>query len=140
MDLVCRQSTPDSRNLTVMLDALPLGRSLVRQDTHAIDDESKLRLDKLLNATQESFSERALLENKNQVLVKQSNEVKYRRSTKSMVLGRAKVMSYEDLEEAQAKRGAKEAKKTKESAGGSGKALQFGERWLGRLRRREGAS
>src|SRR5437773_1943466 len=36
------------------------------------------------------------------------NEAKVRRSTRSVVLGKAKVMSYEDLEEARAKRAAKE--------------------------------
>ncbi|KAF1354309.1 hypothetical protein EJ07DRAFT_158470 [Lizonia empirigonia] len=37
-----------------------------------------------------------------------NNEAKVRRSTKSQVLGKAKVMSYEDLEEARAKRKEKE--------------------------------
>jgi hypothetical protein len=36
-----------------------------------------------------------------------NNEAKVRRSTKSVVLGKAKEMSYEDLEEARAKRAAK---------------------------------
>jgi hypothetical protein len=42
-----------------------------------------------------------------------NNEAKVRRSTKSLVLGKAKVMSYEDLEEARAKRAAKDAAKAK---------------------------
>lgn len=42
-----------------------------------------------------------------------NNEAKVRRSTKSLVLGKAKVMSYEDLEVARAKRVAKDAAKTK---------------------------
>ncbi len=37
-----------------------------------------------------------------------NNEAKVRRSTKSVILGKAKVMSYEDIEEARAKRAAKE--------------------------------
>jgi hypothetical protein len=37
-----------------------------------------------------------------------NNETKVRRSTKSQVLGKAKVMSYEDLKEARAKRKEKE--------------------------------
>jgi len=37
-----------------------------------------------------------------------NNEAKVRRSTKSLVLGKAKVMSYEDIEEARSKRAAKE--------------------------------
>ena len=37
-----------------------------------------------------------------------NNEAKVRRSTKSVIVGKAKVMSYEDIEEARAKRAAKE--------------------------------
>jgi regulator of protease activity HflC (stomatin/prohibitin superfamily) len=53
-------------------------------------------------------------------LYKANNEAKVRRSTKSVVLDTAKVMSYEDLEEARAKRvvkeAAKETKKAKKEA------------------------
>jgi hypothetical protein len=45
-----------------------------------------------------------------------NNEAKVRRTTKSVVLGKAKVMSYEDIEEARAKRAAKE-----EATAGKGK-------------------
>ena len=38
-----------------------------------------------------------------------NNEAKVQRSTKSLVLGKAKVMSYKDIEEARAKRAIKEA-------------------------------
>ena len=40
-------------------------------------------------------------------MIKINKEAKVRRSTRSIVLGKAKVMSYEDLEEARAKRAAK---------------------------------
>ena len=46
-------------------------------------------------------------------LRKVDNEAKVRWSTKSLVLGKAKVISYEDLEEARAKRAAKDAAKAK---------------------------
>ncbi|CAG8980068.1 hypothetical protein HYALB_00013393 [Hymenoscyphus albidus] len=49
-----------------------------------------------------------------------NNEAKVRRSTKSLVLGRAKVISYEDLKEARAKRAKKDA--TKEAKKNKGKA------------------
>jgi hypothetical protein len=42
-----------------------------------------------------------------------NNEAKVRRSTKSVVLGKAKVMSYEDIKEARIKRAAKDAIKGK---------------------------
>jgi hypothetical protein len=41
-------------------------------------------------------------------LIKINKEAKVRRSTRSVALGKAKVMSYEDLEEARAKRATKE--------------------------------
>ena len=62
-----------------------------------------------------------LQEDRIQLLTTINNEAKVRRSTKSLVLGKAKVMSYEDLEEARAKRVAKgavkEAKEAKEANG-----------------------
>ncbi|OCK78530.1 DDE-domain-containing protein, partial [Lepidopterella palustris CBS 459.81] len=98
-------------------DTLIALRSLVERDTHALDDKSKLRLEKVLNAAQISFAERALLEDDNRLLIKHNNEAKHRRSTKSTVLGRAKVISYKDLKEARAKRAAKEAETSKERRG-----------------------
>ena len=70
---------------------------------------------KLTNAAQLSFAERALLQH-NQFLAQINNEAKTRRSTKSEVLGTARVMSYEDLDKARAARAAKEAK-TADTAG-----------------------
>lgn len=55
-----------------------------------------------------SFAESALQKDQIRFLYKVNNEAKDRRSTKSLVLGKAKVMSYEDLEEAPAKRAAKD--------------------------------
>ena len=86
--------------------------NLIKRDTHSLDEISKPRLQrhvqKLASAARVSFAECALLQDQNQFLVKINNEAKVRRSTKSVVLGKAKVMSYEDLEEARAKRAAKE--------------------------------
>jgi len=46
-----------------------------------------------------------------------TNEAKVRQSTKSLVLGKAKVMSYEGLEKARAKRADKEAAKEAKGKG-----------------------
>jgi hypothetical protein len=85
---------------------------MITQDAHALDQTSKQRLQrhvrKLASAAQISFAERALLQDQNRFLSGMNNEAKVRRSTKSQVLGKAKVMSYEDLEEARAKRKEKE--------------------------------
>lgn len=80
----------------------------------------------------------ALLEDDNRLFIKHNNEAKHRRSTKATVLGKAKVMSYEHLEEARARRAKKVAKasrgnrgrKRKSSSGegtvaGSGKAKRI---------------
>src|SRR5579871_4386166 len=73
-------------------------------------------LEKFANAAQMSFAELALLKDQIQFLCRMNNEAKVRRSTKSVVLGKAKVMSYEDIEEARAKHAAKE-----EATAGQGK-------------------
>ena len=46
-----------------------------------------------------------------------NDEAKSRRLNKSIILGRAKVMSYEDIEEARAKRAAKEDTRSKGKRG-----------------------
>ncbi len=79
-----------------------------------LDETSKQRLQRLLqklnNAIQLSFAERALKEH-NRFLDNINNEAKVRRSTKSKIIGTVRVMSYEDLEKARAERAAKEAEK-----------------------------
>ena len=93
----------------VTAEALMSLHSLIEQDTHALNERSKQRLQKFTNAAQISFAECALLRDENRVLFKQNNEAKVCRSTKSTVVGKAKVMSYEDIEEERANRAAKEA-------------------------------
>ncbi|KXJ84798.1 hypothetical protein Micbo1qcDRAFT_226888 [Microdochium bolleyi] len=56
-----------------------------------------------------SFAERALLHEHNEFLSQMNDEAKVRRSTKSEILGTARVMSYEDLEKARADRAAEKA-------------------------------
>jgi hypothetical protein len=51
------------------------------------------------------------------MLTRMNNEAKVRRSTKSVVLGKAKVMSFEDIEVARATRSAKELIKGKGKRG-----------------------
>jgi hypothetical protein len=91
----------------------------IKQDALTLDETSQQRLrrriQKLANAGQGSFAEVALLRYQNQFLTRMNNEARVRRSTKSIVLGKGegKVMSFEDIEEARAKRTAKEAIKGK---------------------------
>ena len=99
------------------LEALTLLHNRIKQDACAEDEMSKQRLQrhiqKFANAAQICFAERALQREQIYFLRKVNNEGKVRRSTKALVLGKAKVMSYEDLEEARAKRVAKDAAKAK---------------------------
>jgi hypothetical protein len=87
-----------------------------------LDKPSKQRLQKLANAAQKSFAECALLLDENRLLFQQNNERDCRQSTRSTVVGKAKVMSYEDIVEAQARRDAKEAAVVKGKRGRKRKA------------------
>ncbi|KAF2417700.1 hypothetical protein EJ08DRAFT_571392, partial [Tothia fuscella] len=85
------------------------------------DDETsrqhKCRLQqKITNAAHTSFARNALLQDRNQFLALINDEGRVRRSTKSEILGKARVMSYEDLERARVQRA------TKEEAKANGKA------------------
>jgi hypothetical protein len=96
----------------VTTEALTSLHNLIKQEACALNEPSKQRIQrhiqKLASAAQISFAKQALLQDQNRFLSKINNEAKVRRSTRSVVLGNAKVMSYEDLEEARAKRAAKE--------------------------------
>jgi hypothetical protein len=69
-----------------------------------------------------SFAECALLEDEKELLFIQNNEAKRRQSTKSTIVGKAKVLSYEDIKEAKKKRTANDqasaSKKRKVPTGG----------------------
>jgi hypothetical protein len=92
-------------------EALVSLQNLIEKDTHTLDEMSKQRLQKrvrkIVTAAKISFAECTLLQDQNCFLF-QVNNAKARRSTRSVVLGKAKVMSYQDLEEARAKREAKD--------------------------------
>ena len=109
----------------VTSEGLTLLNNLIKQDADADDEVSKQRrerhLQKLANAAQTSFAKNALLQDRTRFLIKINNESKVRRSTTSVVLGKAKVMSYEDLEEARAKRAEKEAAKEAKGKGKRGR-------------------
>jgi hypothetical protein len=89
---------------------------LIKKDLCKFDklDRQRLqrRIQKLGSAAQISFAKQILLQDHNRLLAKVNSEAKVRRSMRSVVLKKAKVMSYEDLEEARAKRAAKEKAST----------------------------
>ncbi|EOA82623.1 uncharacterized protein SETTUDRAFT_48320, partial [Exserohilum turcica Et28A] len=104
--------TPTTPVTPVTTEALTSLHNLITKDTHVLEKTSKDRLQrriqKLASAAKVSFAEQALLKDRNHFLLQINREAKTRRSTKSVVLGKAKVMSFQDLEEARAKRAAKE--------------------------------
>ncbi|KAJ6117902.1 hypothetical protein N7523_005755 [Penicillium sp. IBT 18751x] len=70
--------------------------------------------------THQAFAERSLLLQQNRHLFQQNNEKKSRQRTKLTVVGKAKIMTFEDITIAKRKReekeAAREAKKRKKSA------------------------
>ncbi|KAJ5745113.1 hypothetical protein N7520_010295 [Penicillium odoratum] len=85
-------------------DHFALLRSEVEQDTQNLDGVCKRRLQTLSRAAEKVFAERALLLEENRILFEQNNEKTCRLSSGLTVVGHAKVMSYEDIVEAQKKR------------------------------------
>jgi len=117
----------------VLVEGLASLHNLIKQDAYTLNRTSIQRLErhvqKLVDAAQISFAERALLYNQKQMLTRMNNEAKVRRSTRSVVLGKAKVMSFEDIEVARAARAAKEVIKGQGKRGRKRKsaALETGE-------------
>ena len=95
---------------------LALHNFILERDAHALEDMGKQsierHLQKLTKGAQISIARGALQQERIRSLLKTNDEAKVRRATKSLVLGKAKVMSYEDLVEARAKRAEKDARKT----------------------------
>jgi hypothetical protein len=112
--------TPVSVESFILLQNL-----IIQRDTHALDETSKQNLarhlQKCAKAFQKSSTQAILQEDRIQFLTTINNEAKVRRSTKSLVLGKAKVMSYEDLEEARAKRVVKDSVKEAKGKGKRGR-------------------
>jgi hypothetical protein len=75
-------------------------QSVINQDARALDQSSRWRLQrhlqKLTNAVNTSFAERAIQKEQIRFLYKVNNEARVCQSTKSVVLGKAKIMGYED--------------------------------------------
>jgi hypothetical protein len=101
-------TTPMSAEALMSLQTL-----IIQQDARALDETSRQRLgrhvQKLVSTSQKLLVKDVIQEDRIQFLATINNEAKVRRRTNAAVLGRAKVMSYEDLEEARTKRTEKEA-------------------------------
>jgi hypothetical protein len=95
----------------------------IRQAPHdeASKQQHKKLVQKLGNAAQTSFAQQTLDQDHIHFLTKMNNEAKTRRSTKSAILGKARVMTFEDLEAARTKRAEKEAAKEAKGKAKSGR-------------------
>jgi hypothetical protein len=81
----------------------PMKEGICSSDV-VIQQRLQKRLERLINATQLSLADRTLLQLHNGFLININNEAKFRPSTKTEVLGKARVTSYEDLEQVRKKR------------------------------------
>lgn len=94
---------------------LSLQNLIIKHDAHALDETSKQNLQrhlqKFTKAAQSSLAKGVLQQDRIRFLMTINNEAKVRRSTKRIVLGTAKVMSYEDLKRAREKRAEEDAAK-----------------------------
>jgi len=79
-------------------------RRTIEQDMHALNGQGQQRLQKFANAAERAMSARDLLFQENSDLFKQNNERNTHASTKSTVVGKARVISFEDIAEARKKR------------------------------------
>jgi hypothetical protein len=73
------------------------------------DGPCKSDIQKLANTAENAFTDRAILLDENLLLFEQNNEKATRKSIRATVVGSARVMSYEDIVEAQKQRDIKEA-------------------------------
>jgi hypothetical protein len=72
--------------------------SLKRKEV--LDTYTKLSIQKIVDTAENAFAKRAILLNENLLLFEQNNEKITRILMKAIVVGTAKVLSYEDIIEA----------------------------------------
>jgi hypothetical protein len=74
----------------------------IAKETHGLDSDRKILLQHLAHAAEKAFADRSLLNNENGQLWLQNNK-KRSRKRQSRKVGSARIMSYEDIIEAQKK-------------------------------------
>ncbi|CAG5170143.1 uncharacterized protein ALTATR162_LOCUS7134 [Alternaria atra] len=102
--------TPATPVTLVTTEHVQLLFNRIKQDAETLNEPEKRGLlshvQMMAKATRVAIAERSLLQDHNRLLSKINGEVKARQSTKSLVLGKAMVMTYEQLKEVRAKRAA----------------------------------
>jgi hypothetical protein len=82
---------------------------IIERNVQTLDDHSQQCFQKFANGAEKALSARDLLSHENADLIKQNNESHVRASTKSTVVGKGIVMSFEEIRETRKKREEKEA-------------------------------
>ena len=78
----------------VTAEALKILRCQIEKDILLLPGPTSLRLHKLANAAERSFADSALLFDQNRLLVNQNNKKRAQQSTKSTIIGRAKMIRH----------------------------------------------
>lgn len=110
-----QEAIPRTPLTPVSFEALMSLQNIIVKDASTLDETSKQNLERHLNKLTKAagtfHAKSALQQDQISSLLKANNESKVRRATNSTVLGKAKVMSYEDLVAAREARREKEAAK-----------------------------
>ena len=99
----------------VTAESLASLRKAIGKESRCLDAAGRHRLQKLGNAAEKAIADRTLLAEENRLLFDQNNEKTTRSSTRSTVVGVARIMSYDDILEAQKARDAKTCTKASQS-------------------------
>lgn len=101
-------SSNDMLPTPVTYESLTFLRTKIEHST-ALDSPDSHRIQKLANAAEKAFADRAILLDENKKLFDHNNEKTTRQSVRSTMVGKARVMSYEAIVEAEQKQAAKAA-------------------------------
>jgi hypothetical protein len=103
--------------ILILVEGLISLHNQIKQDTHTLNMTSIQYLEryirKLINTAQIFFAKNTFFYNQNQILIRINNKTKIRRSTKLIVLGKTKIINFEDIEVARVAYAAKEVIKGK---------------------------
>ena len=96
----------DVLHTPVTWESLTCLRTKIEQ-VSALGSPTKYHFQKLANATEKAFADRTILLDENRLLFEQNNEKTTRQSVKSTMPGNARIMTCDDIVEAEQKRAAK---------------------------------
>jgi hypothetical protein len=90
---------PQLETLIIVENLMSLRKRIEESIAHSgvIDGPCKRDIQKLANVAENAFTNRAILLDENLLLFEQNNEKATRKSIRAIVVGSARVMSYEDI-------------------------------------------